>query len=269
MNGNQANAVLYEHRFWLQIMGDHGRFILNALSPSEKGAIERAEAFIRIFDQLLGQARAAAAGSDLSALNREAMNQVTAFRAYKLDLLARLLVGKLKIMLTPTFLNHMVNELEEYARVLQAVLAGQPVPAFDPLHHDLLWLPDAAGHAGAIAADLDMVEKKLIHKSKDFEKHFNSFYLKAIEMGGYVRTNLTDFPAFRRFHREVGLEIRFFMAFLAELLDAEITAEVLGRISPLIPDHMMREECYYLSKLSASGLIADPRCDPTRTRVEA
>lgn len=269
MNENRAGNELFEHRFWLQIMGDHGRFILHSLSPKEKGDIERAEGFIRFFDQLLGQARAASAGTDLSTLNREAMNQIAALRAFKLDLLARLLVGKVKIMLTPTFLNHMVNELEEYARILQALMAGQPVPPFDPIHHDLLWLPDAAGHAGAIAADLDMMEKQLIHKSKEFEKHFESFYLKAIEMGGYIRTNLTDFPAFRRFHREINLEMRIFMAFLAELLDAEITSEVLDRISPLIPDHMMREECYYLSKLSAGGLIVDPKCDPTRHRVEA
>jgi hypothetical protein len=28
--------ALFEHRFWLQILGDHARFILNALSPKEK-----------------------------------------------------------------------------------------------------------------------------------------------------------------------------------------------------------------------------------------
>jgi hypothetical protein len=132
----------------------------------------------------------------------------------------------------------------------------------------LLWLPDAAGHAGAIASDLDMVEKRLIHESKDFEKHFDAFYLKTIEMAGYIRTNLREFPVFRRFHKEINLEMRLFMAFLAELEESEITSEVLDRISPLIPDHMMREECYYLTKLAKSGQISDPNCDPTRPRVE-
>lgn len=268
MNEARAENELYEHRFWLQIMGDHGRFIMNSLSPREKGDIEKAEAFIQIFDQLLSQVRTANAATDLSTFNRDAYGYVTAFRAFKLQLLARLLLSKVNIMFTPTFLNHMVNELEEYMRILSALAAGQPVPEFDPLHHDLLWLPDAAGHAGVIASDLDMVEKRLIHKSKDFEKHFEAFYLKAIEMAGYIRTNLREFPAFHRFHKEINLEMRLFMAFLAELEEAEITSEVLDRISPLIPDHMMREECYYLRKLAKSGMITDPNCDPTRPRVE-
>ena len=28
---------LYEHRFWLQILGDHCRFIFTALSPRKRG----------------------------------------------------------------------------------------------------------------------------------------------------------------------------------------------------------------------------------------
>jgi hypothetical protein len=36
----RAENELFEHRFWLQIMGDHGRFIMNSLSLREKGDIE-------------------------------------------------------------------------------------------------------------------------------------------------------------------------------------------------------------------------------------
>ncbi|WP_276357968.1 DUF2935 domain-containing protein [Cohnella caldifontis] len=264
----RAGSALFEHRFWLQILGDHSRMILNSLSPKETEDIRKAQTFVGTFDALLAQARNASEGADLTALNREAYAQAGALRAFKLDLLARHLFGRANNMLTPTFLNHMVNELEEYLRILQALIAGRPAPEFDTLHHDFLWLPDAAGHAGVIAADLDMVEKRLIRKSKHFMKHFEGFYLKAIEMAGYLRTNVRDFPAFRRFHRDVDLEIRLFVAFLSELEEAELSAEVLDRISPLIPDHMMREEWYYITKLAASGLSAAPQGDPTKPRVQ-
>ncbi|MBW5448125.1 DUF2935 domain-containing protein [Cohnella sp. CFH 77786] len=268
MDDIRTDGALYEHRFWLQILGDHARFILDALSPKETADIQKAQYFISTFDRLLGQARSATASADLMALNKEALNQTMALRSFKLDLLARLLYGRVNIMFTPTFLNHMVNELDEYVRILQALQAGQPVPHFDPLHHDLLWLPDAAGHAGAIASDLDAVEKRLIKQSREYMKHFEALYLKAIEMSGYIRTNRRDFPAFRKFHSDIDLEMRLFVRFLSELEEMELSAEVLDRISPLLPDHMMREEWYYLSKLANSGLVPAPNGDPTKPRVE-
>lgn len=268
MDEYRAEEALFEHRFWLQILGDHGRIIRNALSPLETEAVRKAQAFIESFDALLAQARSATEAADLSALNREAYARTIALRTFKLDLLGRHLFGRVKIMLTPTFINHMVNELEEYLRILQALTAGRPVPRFDPLHHDLLWLPDAAGHAGAIAADLDRIEKRLMRKSEEFEKHFECFHVKAIELAGYMRTNVKDFPAFRKFHRDVDLDMRLFVAFLTELEEAELSAEALDRISPLIPDHMMREEWYYLKKLAAGGLVPSPQGDPTKPRAE-
>jgi hypothetical protein len=103
-----------------------------------------------------------------------------------------------------------------------------------------------------------MVEKRMIEKSRKFETHFQQFYLKSIEMAGYMRTQLRDFPAFRRFHFDIDMEMRLFMSFLLELEQLELTAEVLDRIMPLIPDHMMREECYYLTKLAGLGLVPNP-----------
>ncbi len=259
---------LFEHRFWLQIMGDHARMILNALAPREQADIRNAERYVQTFDRLLEEARKSDAGAKLASLNEQAMREVTQFRAFKLSLLERLLLGKVKIGFTPTFLNHMVNELEEYLRILNALLQGKPVPVFHPLHHDMLWLQDAIGHAASLGADMDLVEKNRIAQTRKFEKQFQSLYLKAVEMAGYMRTQLADFPAFRRFHGEIDLEMRVFMHFLQELEEMQLSAEMLDRITPLIPDHMFREECYYLMKLAQSGMVPQPACDPARPRVE-
>ncbi|MFF2090067.1 DUF2935 domain-containing protein [Paenibacillus sp. NPDC058174] len=263
-----SQAALFENRFWLQILGDHARFIYNTLSPSEKQDIQIAAYYIPAFDQLLEQARSVSSEAEISNLNKQAYELTVEFRKFKLDLLSRAILGKVKIGLTPTFINHMVNELEEYLRILTELVAGRPVPVFDALHHDFLWLPDAAGHAAAIASDLDMVEKSLLNRSNHFEKHFQDLYLKSIEMAGYMRTNLKDFPAFRRLHKEVNIEMKLFMGFLNELEEMELTAEVLDRISPLMPDHMYREECYFLGKLAELDLVPNPNCQADKPRIQ-
>ncbi|MEK3916060.1 DUF2935 domain-containing protein [Paenibacillus sp. FSL H7-0331] len=48
----------------------------------------------------------------------------------------------------------------------------------------------------------------------------------------------------------------------------DLKEELLGSLNPLLPDHMYREECYYLNKLAQSGEISVPDCNPTTPRVE-
>ena len=257
----------FEHRFWLQIMGDHARMIEGVLAPVEQADVTQAAQFRRLFDDLLATARGQEDPARLSELNERAAHAVSALRSFKLSLLERLLLGKVRIGFTPTFLNHMVNELEEYQRILTALLAGKPVPVFHPLHHDLLWLQDAIGHAAGLGSDLDLTEQQLIEKARTFQQHFEGLYLKAVEMAGYVRTGLGDYPAFRKYHTDVDLEMRIFMHFLHELEEMQLNAESLDRITPLIPDHMYREECYYLTKLAQSGMVSLPDYDPAQPRV--
>lgn len=262
-------AALFEHRFWLQILGDHSRFILNALAPKEAQAIQMANTFVQTFDQLLATAQQPLTRSQIVALTQEAATHAQRLREFKLTLLTQQLAAKITINLTPTFINHMVNELEEYLRVLTYLLSQTIPPVFHPVHHHLLWLLDGYGHATAIGSSLDAVEKRLIDQAHTFSVHFEDYYRKAVEMVGYMRTSLTDFPALRRFNREAEAEMLFFMDFLTELEQLVLTNQALSEIAPLMPDHMLREECYYLTKLARSASnVASPNCDPTRPRVE-
>lgn len=263
----RENGALFEHRFWLQILGDHARFIIQALPYSESQEIARAQRFISIFDELLRQARSANGSEDIRGLNQAAYSETIALRQFKLHLLTRQLSNTLTMSLPPTFFNHMLNELEEYVRILQALLAGRPVPVYAPLHHELLWLLDAAGHAGTFVMSFDRVEADLLQKSYAFERTFRDLYLKAVELAGFARTMLQSYPAMERFHRQVDWEMALFRKFLAEIEEMELSGEALDTISPLIPDHMGREECYFLLKLAQSGAVAAPDCDPTKPRV--
>jgi Domain of unknown function (DUF2935) len=264
MNDVFKKTAGFEHRFWLQILGDHARFIHDALAPVQKEEIEKASIFIRVFDTLLNDVKS----SDPIQLTAKAEVEVIKFREFKLELLRKHLIGKIKIHLSPTFINHMVNELEEYLGILKHLKAGEVPPVYHELHHHLVWLLDAAGHSEAISSNLDSVEKRLREKSDSFTKHFEDFYLKAVEMAGYLRTNLTTFPALAKFNSNAQLEIKLFQNFLQEIEELELSDQALGTFAPLMADHMSREECYYLLKLSESANLTMPNCDPTKPRIK-
>ena len=126
-----------------------GLFIMPLLLWSSKILLSPIP-YINQYDQLLGQARMKEV-TNLAQLNKQAYDLTANLREYKLNLLDRVLFGQIKLGLTPTFINHMVNELEEYFKILIVLMEGKPVPKYAPLHHDLLWLTDAAGHAAIIA----------------------------------------------------------------------------------------------------------------------
>ncbi|KLA35392.1 hypothetical protein B4080_3305 [Bacillus cereus] len=156
----------------------------------------------------------------------------------------------------------MVNELEEYITVLGYLIKGEIPPVFHELHYHLVWLTDAAGHAGSISAELDLVEKQLKEKSEMYAKHFEQFYLKAVEMAGYLRTELKHFPALKRFTKDVALELNLFSHFLHEVEELELSEQILSSLSARMADHMAREECYYLLKLAQSSGLEIPKCNP-------
>jgi hypothetical protein len=242
-------SALYELHFWLQVLGDHGRFIHDSLAPSETEKIEAASSFTNLFDQLLMTSKQPLNTDELILLVQQAKIASEEIRVFKLYLIKDHLIGDIKISLPPSFISHMVNEVEEAIRVFTYLEQGQEVPVIHPLHHDLLWLLDAAGHAGAIDADLDRVEKKLKEKGQQFMKDWEDFYLKAVELAGFLRANVERFPALDKFHEDIELEMVIFKVFLKELEEMRIKKEALGTFTPLMADHMAREETYYLQKI--------------------
>lgn len=244
-------SALFEHQFWLRVLGDHSRFIHDSLYPSAKEDIEKATQFIHIFDQYLAQA-GQQNESTMRSFTTRVEESVIQLKAFKLSIIRRHITGQMQIHLTPSFVNHMVNELEEYQRILGYLKEGKTPPIFHELHHHLLWLLDASGHAGAIDDRLDGVERRLKEKSQTFTKHFDDFYLKAVELTGFLRTNVHKFPSLARFNKDVEIEMNLFKTFLHELEEMELNAESLGILSPLMADHMAREEQYYLTKLAQS-----------------
>lgn len=265
MDIKQKDIVLFEHQSWLQILGDHARFIYTALSPKETFFIRQANQFIIVFDNLLDYSRKRISDEDISKLNVEAYSATMNFRDLKLTIIHKMIMDKLDIQLPPTFVNHMVNEIEEYLSILNDFLKGN-LPDNRDIDLHLLWLLDGVGHASAIANDLDMTQKELIKESKKYSKMFMDLYLRTIEYNGYTRTGVYDFPALSKHNTEVDEIMSCFKEFLQELKVSIIEKKVLGTLAPLMLDHMFREECYYLTKLSMVSDTNTPQCDPAKPR---
>lgn len=265
---NLHDIILSEHRFWLQVMGDHARFIFFSLAPNEIEYLQRVQDFIIDYDELLEKANTASGYDELENITKQAYQLTLNFREFLLLLLSHTLSSEIRIYLSSTFINDMLNELEEYLTVLSLLQAKDSI-LFHPLHYHLLWLADAAGHAAAIASNLDPVERDLIDKSGYFESQFIDLLFKSTIMNGYIRTQLNNFPALDRLNKEVETIITLFKDFLAEIRDQRINGQILGNLFPLMADHMAREECYYLWKLSqTAGVTRRPDCDPASPRIE-
>lgn len=259
--------IIFEHRFWLQILGDHSRFLYNSLSPNETDKIVKAKSFIGKFDDLLFKARKNLSTTEMDSLNMLAYEEVQNLLKFKFQIISEQLTSKVQISLPPTFINHMVNELEEYLFILNQVMHNKPKNTC-ALHHHLLWLSDGAGHAVSISSNLDFTEKLLINEAKYFSKTFEDLYLKAIEFSGYTRTGLSNFKALDDLNLTAERKMLDFKKYLEMLFSKVSDKTTLGTIAPLVLDHMNREECYYLTKLASVSKTKVPDCDPTKPRVE-
>jgi hypothetical protein len=257
-----------ELRFWMQVMGDHARFIKNSLAPDQANLSLVADNFIQIFDRFYEKASHLDESRETSSLIAEITTAILSFRDFKRELLSVRLQNQPVTSLGPTFYNHMLNELENFLKILAGYQAGKPYEE-SILGQHLLWSLDASAHAAILGSDLDKVEFQLRKTAKKFEKDFDQLYIKVVELIGYFRSKPPAAePALERYNLEVAAGIQKFMEFLMEVRQSVINQQTLGRLVPLEPDHMWREECYYLLKI-AEVTPGFPKldCDPGRPRV--
>ena len=263
-----------ELRFWTQIMGDHARFIQNSLAPDQADLKMIADNFIQIFDRFYERVNHMdenkGAGSMISDINAA----VLSFREFKRELLGVRLRNQPVTCLGPTFYNHMLNELEDFLKVLAGYQSGKPYEE-SILRRHLLWTLDAAAHAAILDGDLDKVEYHFHDIAREYEREFDHLYLKIVELTGYFRSAPVGpnpispaQPALEKYNLEAAACLQRFMGFLLELRQGVIQQQVMGRLLPLGPDHMWREECYYLTKIAeCTPGFPKPECDPGRPRV--
>jgi hypothetical protein len=242
-----AVDIVFENRFWLRIMRDHAMII------KSKTAASHAEG-IKTLDQILSETSTLLSAAEKGAKNREFLEQVLRTAMQLRDLKIAILkmhleVGrKVDVALPPTFINHMLNELDEYIRILQMALGRNiELPTILDVHK--LWLTDAAGHAEAIMSELDPVDKSIKLEFKKHKKEFKMLKAKTLEFIEYFEKVNMKFDAINGLKIATVNQTNLFNKMLYELLQLRLTKVALGTIAPLLLDHMLREEAYFLKKL--------------------
>ena len=234
-------------------MRDHTEFILTALSSREIEAINTAKFMQNGFNSIWNEAgsmmRVPEPKAVTGLLNRSKA-MVLSMIGFKRALLQRLLKCEIELNLTPTFVNHMINEATEFYRTLCTIQSNIPFnKTMENIRLHKIWMPDAAGHAANIAAELDAVETELVREAEDFRKIFDNLFIKANELGLMLERTGLENGALRYLNEEVHKAMGKFIVFLEKILRLRQQCKALGVLKPLVPDHMIREERYYLSRL--------------------
>ena len=245
-----------EIEFWTGIMRDHGEFQFTNLAPNEVNYIRKAKYFMDLFTNLHEEAR----NLPDNISNQEAINLIPRnmmvlqqFVDFKREMLTRLITCNIDLGFTPTFLNHMINEAMEYYRVLCLIQGTVPYnEALENIRLHKTWLPDAAGHASAIVSDLDANEKELIDEGNQFAKRFRELFIKSYEMYKMIERTGVKNGSLLYLNKEVEKEMDRFISYLEKVEALRENCKVLGKgtLKPLIPNHMIREEKYYLYRIS-------------------
>lgn len=263
-DGSAFGDPTWQHRFWLQILGDHARMIESKLAITEMAFLEQARNLKVMLDREV--ASVMEGKTDTARINVTIAESM----AFKGRILARYLEGKIALSMAPTFINHMLNEEEMYLTIVKHFEAGKPVD-IHVLHQHKLWLKDAEGHADALKCELDAIEGVKRKKLMKLCKKFKMLSEKAHEFVGYMRSGVRDFPALGRLADDSSKAILLFAKCIKELKEMKDTDQVMSISSTLEYDHMLREEAYYLEGLAYTyrrGDIGTINVDPVAERKE-
>lgn len=103
-----------------------------------------------------------------------------------------------------------------------------------------IWLQDASGHARYIAGSIDGIESNFLYEVQDFEIRFDNLFKKAYELDIMLEKTGLDDGGIDYFNQEVEK---------IEGLKTTCKVYTTGTFKPLSPNHMIREEKYYIYRV--------------------
>jgi hypothetical protein len=237
--------------FWTGIMRDHGTFQLNALAPKEQPFIENSTYFMDFFKK----ANLEIKDSDsLKMIYPKLLHGLQCFIDYKRVILKNLLTCNIAINLPPSNISHQINEANQFMMVLSAPApdhANNNIPIMLYVEQLKLWNTDCAGHAATMAAFLDPVEEMYIQPSLNFKMIFEKLTLKTSELQMMLmHTGLED-GTLLQLSKETIQQITDFTCFCEKIrmLREECKIMAIGTFTPLVPDHFIREQQHWISKI--------------------
>lgn len=242
-----------EIEFWSLIMRDHAIFQYSSLSSKEYETQKTAKYFLESYEETYRNIKnnTLEISPSLIISNKNLLNQ---FIQFKKMLLTRLMKCDLELAMSPSFLNHMINEALEYEHILSLVEDSSRFnQVLENLRLHKIWLADASGHAKYIMSQVDGIEGYFIEKAQEFMRKFDQLFKKAYELYSiFKRIGFID-DGLKLFNLEVESCLDEFIAFLEEIEKLKLNYQIhtTGNFVPLIPNHMIREERYYKHRVNS------------------
>jgi len=263
-------TVAEEHRFWLEILGDHAHFVHDHLSPSEVQWVQAAAGYIRAFCALLHRLDTLPpkppSSPEWVAFAKEAYSYAAGYYKLEGQLQALRIANQVNLNLSPTYLNGTLSENQEYLRLLGYYVQGVEAPGLPLWNLMELWMEDQLGHAVLLRNILDPVEIPLTNEAATIATAFQAHLTKSRAIHGYLRFTPPDFPAQLEFAREVSATVVRFYLMVLNVVTKYRRTEVLSRTTLRFLEHHIPETCYFLRKLTE--LVPDiediPNCPLTK-----
>lgn len=238
-------SIIDENNFWLDVLSDHMQIFLSTLNNDEYQLLDTIKIIKSKIDKLL---EVSMIDIDVSESAVELVEEVQMVKRNILDRMVR--PPFVKINLSPTFVNHMLNELDEYKLILSHYKETDKVMNRDILEVHRLWLKDACGHASVLIDGLDVVETTMRKELKKHKKKFSFLYERCEEFIGYaMRIYGSPFVSLKKLDSDSELQIKLFIDLLNEIYENRIEGLLLGNLEPFLIEHMLKEEEYYLRKI--------------------
>lgn len=264
---NLTYSNTYENRFWLQIIGDYARLLVQAFSPDQRGEIQRARDFITQFDNLLARARQNLTADQLAQLNREAYTATQNIQKFFLEMLSLLVRSGYPIFLKPAVINSAVTFTGEYLNLLNSFINNKQPPAVTASQVEIHWLPTFIQISKIITDSLGLYEINLRRKAEEFSNEFTNLFLAALEYQGMTRIGTGDFPIINENHKKIIQTFNDFSKFIESLITLSEQNRIPGTLSVLYLDRTYRMICYVLKQLAVLSDGKQPECDPVRPRL--
>ena len=241
--------------FWTDILSDHAMFQVNALSYKEAKFIAEAERFHYFFKNSNESIRHGQ-NIDMHVLESNTSN----FINFKKKIIVSLLNHSILINFSPSFINHMINEANEFLGLFHPLPQSENVessfgaslesPLKPPSLYTKIWLADASGHASTMASFLDLSETFLIQQAEYFKFTFDNLVKKASEINMTGENLKTDINTDLLKEETIGTLEEFikFCEKTGELLDKK-TIMGIGTFSSAVTNHFIKEHRYFINKI--------------------
>ncbi|KZL94018.1 DUF2935 domain-containing protein [Clostridium magnum] len=237
--------------FWIGIMRDHSIFQSSTFAPKEVTYIKKSMMFRDFFQAVMDKVKSE---YDLEMNIPSIMKALNDFINFKRQIVKGLLTCKLEINLLPSFISHQINEAMEFRFELMSPqnyleCLKRPICFIDFLKK---WIADGSGHASTYASFLDPTESILRDEALAFKMKFDMLSVKANELQMMMMQSESGESALIMLAAQVEDLMKKFILYLEKMLKhrSECKVMAIGTLSPLLPNHMIREHKYSLNKIN-------------------